>query len=217
MKRAKLVLAVALCTVTALPGTARAEAAEAQAEAAGTVGAVNVTVGGVATQAGPLAPCETGGTASGTIAATTIAGTVKFGDGSSTCTRNADGTAKAEVSGSRFDTSILQPYGGPRITARTFGAGCETGAGGSSGSMKLAEVTGITVPTNIPTGYTVVIPGTNPEGAPIAEVVLNELTTPSLPDGSLTETALHIKLFPQGGPDSGDILVGSAHCDPAGD
>lgn len=222
MKHARVVFAVLAGMVMALvTGVAPATAEGAQIEqtgpsARGTVGSVQMTVNGVPAQGGPLAPCATGQTASNNSDAVTIGGTVKYGAGSTQCGPQADGSLKAQVTGSRFDTTVLQQFGGPRITARTYGVTCQTAGNGSSGSMTLGGVTGITVPTSIPSGYTVTIPGRTPSDPPIANVVLNELVAPTPADGSLTETAMHIKLFPQGGPASGDILVGSASCDPNG-
>lgn len=215
MKRARRMVAVGALfgAVVAAPATAQAQA---EATGAGSVGAVDITVDGVSAHADPIAPCVVDTTAEGRTDPITVGTRTKYGLGSTTCTRNADGTASVKVTGQRFETSVLQQFGGPVIKARTFGAGCNTTANGSNGYMSLGTVTGITVPQNIPPNHVITIPGTTPGAPPMAEVVLNELVVPVPADGSLTTNAMHIKLFPQGGPASGDILVGSASCSPFG-
>ncbi|KAA9162111.1 hypothetical protein FPZ12_012810 [Amycolatopsis acidicola] len=212
MRRSTGVAAMALC-LAALPATASAD--QISGSGAGSVGAVDIAVGQQTAHQDPLAPCEVDKTAENRSDPVTVGTTTKFGLGSTTCKRNDDGTVSVQVSGQRFETTVLKQFGGPVITARTFKSGCNSTANGSNGSMELGTVTGVTVPQNIPANYVVTIPGAN--GAPpLAEVVLNELIVPTPADGSLVTHAMHIKLFPQGGPASGDILVGTAVCAPYG-
>lgn len=219
MRRARRIVTVAVCGWTlcgglvAVPATAQGQPT---ATGAGSVGAVDITVNGTSAHSDPIAPCVVDDAPSARTDPVTIGTKTKYGLSSTTCTRNADGTASVKVTGQRFETSVLQQFGGPVIKVRTFGAGCNTTANGSNGSMELGSVTGITVPQNIPPNHTIAIPGTTPGAPPMAEVVLNELIVPVPADGSLTTNAVHIKLFPQGGPASGDILVGSASCSPYG-
>ncbi|NIH82051.1 choice-of-anchor P family protein [Amycolatopsis viridis] len=215
MRRARrIVTAAVLCGgLVAAPGSAQAQPG---ATGAGSVGAADIAVNGTPAHADPIAPCVVDATPAGRTDPVTVGTRTKYGLGSSTCTRNADGTASVKVTGQRFETSVLQQFGGPVIKVRTFGAGCTTTANGSNGTMELGNVTGITVPQNIPPNHTITVPGTTPGAPPMAEVVLNELIVPVPADGSLTTNAMHIKLFPQGGPASGDILVGSARCSPFG-
>ncbi|MTD57494.1 hypothetical protein [Amycolatopsis pithecellobii] len=212
MVRATGVLAAAL-VLAVVPATAQAD--EPTGTGAGSVGAVHVVIGSQTTHANPIAPCSVGGTAQNRTDPVTF-GATKYGLSSTSCTRATDGTAVVQVTGARFETTVLQQFGGPRITARTFKAGCTTTANGSSGSMELGAVTGITMPSTIPPNYTVTIPGRTAGAPPLADVVLNELIVPTPADGSLVTNAMHIKLFPQGGPASGDILIGTAACDPYG-
>ncbi|WP_431877076.1 choice-of-anchor P family protein [Amycolatopsis sacchari] len=213
MARAKRILAAALC-LAAVPATAQAEGATATG--AGSVGAVHITVDGQQATAEPIAPCAVGGTAENRADPVFVGATTRFGLGSTKCARNADGTASVQVEGARFETNALRIYGGPRIAVRTFKAGCATTANGSTGSVELGSVSGFEVPENIPPNYRITVPGRAQGDPPMAEVVLNELVVPHPPDGSLVTHALHIKLFPQGGPASGDIYVGTAACDPYG-
>jgi hypothetical protein len=92
---------------------------------------------------------------------------------------------------------------------------CATTATGSQGEVSIGAVEGITVPAQIPPNDRIVIPG-GPAGTALATVILNETVTPQPPDGSLVTHAVHIELFPQGGPASGDIYLGTAACDPFG-
>ncbi|TNC19230.1 choice-of-anchor P family protein [Amycolatopsis alkalitolerans] len=213
MARVKAVLAAALC-LAAVPATAHAQQAQT-GTGAGSVGAVNVTVGGQPTHADPIAACALGGTERNRNDPV-VYGDTSYGLGETSCTRNQDGTVAVQVSGARFETAVLRRYGGPLISVRTFTAGCTTTATGSNGSMEVGRVTGFTVPPTIEPNYTVTIPGRAAGDPPLAEVVLNELIVPTPADGSLVTNAVHIKLFPQGGPASGDILVGTAACDPFG-
>lgn len=212
MGRSTRIAAIALC-MAAVPATASAD--QISGSGAGSIGAVDIAVGQQTAHQDPIAPCAVGSTADNRNDPVTVGTTTKFGLGTTSCKRNDDGTVSVQVSGNRFETTILKQFGGPAITARTFKSGCNSTANGSNGSMELGAVTGFTVPSSIPPNYTVTIPGAN--GAPpLADIVLNELVVPSPADGSLVTHAMHIKLFPQGGPASGDILVGTAACAPYG-
>jgi hypothetical protein len=48
----------------------------------------------------------------------------------------------------------------------------------------------------------------------MATVTFNEAVLPSPEDGSMTLHLMHIRVFPQGGPTSGDAYVGTVHCAP---
>jgi hypothetical protein len=101
---------------------------------------------------------------------------------------------------------VLKRFGGPELTVRTFGAKCSTTTdSGSAAYIDIGQVTGITVPATIPSNYTITIPG-GPAGKPMAQVIVNEVITPDPADGSLLTNALHLELFPQGGPASGDCV-----------
>lgn len=211
MARGKLALVAALC-LAAVPATAQAD--QAKATGTGSVGAVHVKIGDQIAHADPIAPCVVGRTERNRTDPVTVGTATKYGLGDTSCTRNADGTAAVQVTGSRFETTLLTQFGGPEITIRTYQAGCTTTTNGSNGSMALGAVTGFSVPGNIPANDTITIPGRAAGDPPMADIVLNELVVPKPADGSLVTNAVHIKLFPQGGPASGDILVGTAACDP---
>jgi len=186
------------------------------ATAGSSVGSIETVVNGQATHLAPIAPCATAGplqNSSGNI----DAGATRYGRGTTTCAKNADGTATATATGQRFETTVLEQFGGPAIKIRTFSTKCNTTANGSSGSMELGGLTGVTVPQNIPANYTVTVPAKKAGDPPLASVIFNELIAPTPADGSLSTHTMRIKLFPQGGPGSGDIIVGTASCDPFGD
>lgn len=177
-------------------------------------GSVDVTVDNEHIVTGELAKC----TADGPLSARTQGGVTgdvaTFGTGESGCGRTGD-VAIAQASGHRFEASVLKRFGGPVITVRTYSAKCATTTNGSGGEISLGTVEGVTVPAEIPPNDRIVIPG-GPAGTALATVILNETVTPQPPDGSLVTHALHLKLFPQGGPASGDIYLGTAACDPFG-
>lgn len=207
--------------VTAVCGGLLATAASAAAEpvgatAFGSVGFVDVTVDGQHVSVPSIALCSVEGPPSGTTTTRTAGNVATFGNSVTACSRQADGTAVGQVNGRRFRTKVLKEFGGPEIAVRNFSAQCGTTATGSVGSVEVGEVTGLTVPENIPANYTITIPGGTADAPPMAKVILNELIAPTPPDGSLTTNTVHIKLFPDGGPAKGDIVVGSASCYPFG-
>ena len=177
-------------------------------------GSVDVTIDNEQIVTGELAKCTadgpykawTQGGATGDIAA--------FGAGDTGCGRSGE-VAIAQAAGRRFKATVLKRFGGPELTVRTYSVKCATTATGSLGEVAVGAVEGVTVPAEIPPNYRIVIPG-GAAGTALATVVLNETVTPQPPDGSLVTHAVHIKLFPQGGPASGDIYLGTAACDPFG-
>ncbi|MFJ7216463.1 choice-of-anchor P family protein [Amycolatopsis sp. NPDC098790] len=177
-------------------------------------GSLDVTVDNEHVVTGELAKC----TVDGPYGARTTGGATGdiavFGIGESGCGRSG-AVSIAQAAGHRFEASLLERYGGPEITVRTFSAKCATSETGSAGEVSIGAVEGITVPEQIPPNHRIVIPG-GPAGTALATVILNETVTPQPPDGSLVTHAVHIKLFPQGGPASGDIYLGTAACDPFG-
>jgi hypothetical protein len=210
------VLAAALAggALIAVPATAEA-AATATATASGSVGEVDVVLNGVSTGVAPVAACDTNATPRNSTAGVDAGSTAKYGSSITTCGRAADGTVGAEVAGRRFQTDVLRRYGGPAIRVGTYTARCNTTAGGIATSVGLGGVNGVALPAQLPVGYTVRIPG-GAGAPPLAEVVLNEMVAADPADGGVTVHAMHIKLFPNGGPGRGDIYVGSARCDPYG-
>ncbi|WP_179956884.1 hypothetical protein [Amycolatopsis anabasis] len=195
---------------------AQAQAQEVVSTAEGSLGSARITVGGQTVAAEPIAACKVGGTLKGTSSGVSVGTTTEYGKGETTCTRDDKGVSTATASGKRFETRVLRQFGGPIIRVQTYGASCATTENGSSGSIQLGAVSGVQIPQEIPANHTVTIPGRQAGDPPMAEVVLNELIAPNPPDGSLITNAMHIKLFPRGGPAEGDIFVGTAGCDPYG-
>ncbi|MFF5988208.1 hypothetical protein [Prauserella flavalba] len=208
-----VVVAVLAAGALALPGQAQAQTVST---ASASLGSADLVVNGEVTQAGPIAACDVAGPAAGASDGVDVGADTEFGRGETSCTRAGDGVSSAKATGQRFETSVLSQFGGPTIRVRTFSAECRTTTNGSSGYVELGGVSGFTLPQDIPPNHTITIPGRVQGDPPLAELVLNEFTAPTPPDGSLATTALRIKLFPQGGPASGDIRVGTASCDPYG-
>lgn len=202
------------CGLIAAQG--QAHAAEPLPAASGSVGAVDMIVDGQRVHAEPIAPCTAGEVPAAESSGVDIGTETSYGNGETRCDYRQDGAATALASGTRFETSVLERFGGPTIRVRTFSAQCRTTGSGSAAHIELGGVSGIPVPASIPPNHTIAIPGETPADPPIAEVVLNELIAPSPPDGSLTTHTMRITLFPDGGPASGDILLGTADCDPYG-
>lgn len=201
-----------LLAVTTLAVPLLGAAAPATSTGWASSGSVDVTVDNEHVVTGELAKC----TADGPYSAQTQGGATgdiaSFGFGESGCGRSG-AVSVAQGAGHRFETTVLKRYGGPVLSVRTFSAKCATTATGSQGEVSVGTVEGITVPPQIPPNDRIVVPG-GPAGTALATVVLNETVTPQPPDGSLVTHAVHIQLFPQGGPASGDIYLGTAACDP---
>nr|WP_285476178.1 choice-of-anchor P family protein [Amycolatopsis sp. NBRC 101858] len=205
---------IRLLAVTLLTAPLLAAAAPGTSTGWASAGSLDVTIDNEHVVTGELAKC----TADGPLGARTQGGVTgdvaTFGTGESGCGRTGD-VAIAQASGHRFEAAVLKRYGGPVITVRTYSAKCATTETGSGGEVSIGAVDGITVPAEIPPNHRIVIPG-GPAGTALATVILNETVTPQPPDGSLVTHALHIELFPQGGPASGDVYLGTAACDPFG-
>lgn len=212
MRRVSIISAAVVC-LAALPVPALA--AQPIALGTGAVGAVDLLVDARPAQAAPIAPCVAGSRPENQTDPVDVGPSTSFGSARTTCTSAPDGTVHVDVSGQRFATNVLSRFGGPAIRARTFESSCDTTADGtSSGRIGLSGVSGLTVPQSVPANYTVFVPGIAPDTRPMAVVVLNEVTARVPSDGSLAITAMHITLFPQGGPASGEIVVGRAACAP---
>ncbi|WP_020657341.1 choice-of-anchor P family protein [Amycolatopsis benzoatilytica] len=164
---------------------------------------------------GELARCDADGPATVRTPGGAAGRIAVFGFGGTVCGRNGP-IAEAQAGGQRFESDFLARYGGPKLKVRTYAVNCSTTAdAGSTGSMSIGEVAGFTVPSSIPANYRITVPG-GPAGTALATITLNETVTPTPADGSLVTHAVHVKLFPQGGPASGDIYLGTAACNPFG-
>ncbi|SFP28383.1 hypothetical protein SAMN05421810_102127 [Amycolatopsis arida] len=210
MTRAAVVAALAGGMV-GTPVPARAAAAPV---ASGALGSVDVVVGGQAAPQEPVSRCAVDGRTRNSSDGTLVGRHTSYGRGETTCGRDAEGTAFARVSGQRFETTVLRRFGGPTLTVGTYSARCDTTGTGSAGGIELGGVSGFTVPRDIPTNHAILVPGRAAGDPPMARIVVNELVVPTPADGSMTTNTVRITLFPEGGPASGDIVVGSASCDP---
>ncbi len=195
-------------------GTASASADAVPATASASVGSLDVEVGDEHVVTGELAPCDVDGPLTATTRGGSIGDFAGFSGGESACERSG-AAAVGEASGRLFETALLNRYGGPVIQVRTFTAKCSTTKDGSLGYIQFGDVTGFTLPEDIPQNYRLTIAG-GKGGTALASLTVNETVTPTPPDGSLVTHMLHIKLFPQGGPAKGDIYLGTARCDPYG-
>jgi hypothetical protein len=188
---------------------APAEAAPGDAVATGHAGAV--TIG--QTTVPPIVPCTTEGALEATSNEVSVPNVVTYSDSKSVCTIDDVGEiATATVTGGRFRFDALRQYGGPRIRLSSYTAKCNTTLTGSGTSFQFSGLSGVSVPAQIPPNHVVTIPGE--EGKPKATVTFNETLIPNPPDGSMTVHLMHIRMFPNGGPTSGDAYVGTVHCSP---
>jgi len=211
-RRAFSAIAAALFTTALAAVPAQASAGDAIAK--GSVGTVNATVAGEAVTVDAIAPCDTVGPPQGSSGEVAVDGFVTFTSGTSTCTVNDAGEiASVEVKGGRLRIDALRDHGGPRIRLSSYEARCNTTLTGSSSWVQFSGASGFAVPENLPANHVVTIPGASGQ-PPLATITLNETIVPSPADGSMTVNLMHVRLFPQGGPDSGDIVVGSVHCAP---
>lgn len=187
-----------------------AQAAPGDAVADGSAGAV--TIG--QTPVPPIAPCTTEGALEGTNNEVSVPNVATYSNSKSVCTIDDVGEiATATVTGGRFRFDALRQYNGPRIRLSSYSAKCETTLTGSKASFTFSGLSGISVPSQIPPNHVVTVPG-GPDGKPKATVTFNETLVPNPPDGSMTVHLMHIRMFPQGGPTTGDAYVGTVHCSP---
>ncbi|MGH3516035.1 MAG: choice-of-anchor P family protein [Haloechinothrix sp.] len=205
-----------VASLTGLSGSAVA-ADEPETSGAGSVGAVDVVYDGEEIVVDPIAECAVPGRQTNRTSGVSVGDVARYGRATTNCRWDSAGNALVEVAGRTFSTRALVEWGGPRIRISSFTVNCQTTGNGSAASFELRGIRGIEVPDRIPSNYTVTIPGRIEGSAPLAKVVLNELIAPSPPDGSMTLNAMRIELFPEGGgPNSGDITVGTVACDPFG-
>ncbi|MEV6913236.1 choice-of-anchor P family protein [Amycolatopsis sp. NPDC051071] len=215
-KTARRLLSVTMLTGALVAGgTASASAEAAPATASASVGSLDVEVGDEHVVTGDLAPCDVDGPLTAKARGGFIGDFARFAGGDSSCGRTG-AVAVGEASGRRFETTVLKQFGGPVIGVRMFKAKCSTTKDGSLGYIEFGDVSGFTLPENVPQNYRLTIAGEK-GGAALASLTVNETVTPTPADGSLVTHMLHIKLFPQGGgPAKGDIYLGTARCDPYG-
>lgn len=204
-------LAIAAC-LAVVPVPAFAD--EFDATGTGSLGAAELTVDGQTSHSGSLAPCAVGPRPTNSTDQVVVGPATRFGPGNTSCRLNPDHTASVAIDGQNFDLRLLSRYGGPAIRISRFTATCDTTPDyGIRTRIGFTGVSGVSVPSTIPANYTVTIPGTAGDSRPMAVVVLNEVVSPP-PEGTLAVNAMHIKVFPQGGPAQGDVVAGSVRCTP---
>ncbi|WP_197522986.1 hypothetical protein [Actinokineospora pegani] len=200
--------------------SALAPAAPAPFDGSASVGTATAQFGESAVDLGPLAPCTTDGpAAASTPGASSEDGSVVFGAGETKCALNPDsGLWKVAAKGRGFRLTALKAHGGPEIRVSSFTAGCTiTAAGRAQASVSVGGVSGLSGVSFLgvlPINYTVDIPGAEAGEPVLARVTMNSVVTPSAVKGAVTVSALKVRLFPDGGPDSGTITVGQATCTP---
>ncbi|MBV9845594.1 MAG: hypothetical protein JOZ47_11030 [Kutzneria sp.] len=200
----------AALTVTAL--VIGAVPAQATPQGQTSLGSVDVTRTGETVQLLPIAQCDVTADQQNSSQGARAGGIASYGSGKTVCTRDVNGkTAKMEASGSTFDFTALVPYGGPRIQLSSYTASCEATDKGTTASFRFSGLSGITAPSPIPANYVATI---GPQDAPQAKVTFNEIILANPNDGSVTINMMHIVLYPNGGPLSGDVIVGAAACSP---
>lgn len=203
--------------LAAAPAGAATQAATAAAtppDGIAALGSASVTTSGETGSISPLAPCDVNGPTSASSTGGSIPGSVSFGGGTTSCTRDTTAnTTASTANGTRFELDALVPWGGPRIRVAGYQVSCTATTGGTSAGWSFSGLTGLTgLPQQIPTNYTVPITGSG--GTHVADVIFDEVVLPNPNDGSIALNLMHIKLFPDGGPTTGDILVGSTACAP---
>ena len=204
-------LSVACLTALGMAlATVPAQAAPGDAVADGNAGAA--TIG--QTTIPPIAPCTTEGALEAANNEVSVPNVATYSNSKSVCTIDDVGEiATVTVTGGRFRFDALRAHDGPRIRLSSYSAKCETMLTGSKTSFTFSGLSGVSVPSQIPQNHVVTIPG-GPDGKPKATVTFNETIVPNPPDGSMTVHLMHIRMFPQGGPVTGDAYVGTVHCSP---
>jgi hypothetical protein len=206
--------AVGAAIVAGLLAATPAGAATTPPDGIANLGSAAVTTNGQTDSISPLAPCDVDGQTTANSSGGAIAGTVSFGGGTTSCTRDTTAnTTASTANGTRFQLDALVPYGGPRIRIASYQVSCTATTGGTSAGWSFSGLSGITgLPQQIPANYTMPITGS--DGTHLADAIFDEVLLPNPNDGSIALNLLHIKLFPDGGPTTGDILVGSTACAP---
>ncbi|HKN97188.1 MAG TPA: choice-of-anchor P family protein [Pseudonocardiaceae bacterium] len=206
---------LALTAVAALlAGVAPASAAPGDGSAFGL--AVDVTLlHASAVHVGPLAQSRTSGPMSATVASATVPGVVTVGLINSAATRDQDtGAVTATASTADVDVPLLAALG--RVGAKLIAAKCVATQSGEHGSATLTKATlgalgALDASPRPNTTIAVKVPGVGN----VATLILDEQVHHR--DGSLTVNAFHLHLL--GGPyalGSGDVIISSATCGPAG-
>ncbi|TCP50140.1 hypothetical protein EV191_108229 [Tamaricihabitans halophyticus] len=201
---------------TAPDSTDARAARAADPDATAAIGRVNLVVDGEQVTEPPIAPCAVSGEQANDTRGVQVGDLVSYGSARTGCAPNEDGTVTAWTEGRRFTLDALTEYGGPELGVRTYSSSCSTVENGSTARMTVGGVRGFQVPEEIPPNHTVLVPGANEGDPPMAKIVLNESIVPEPPTGELTVNTVRIELFPEGGPVTGEVELGSVTCQPVG-
>ena len=208
-------LAGVIAIAALLVGAAPASAAPGDASAYGA--RLNVTLlGNPAVNAEPFAAANANGPTQNTFASVDLPGILKTGVINASASRDdKSGGVHSRASTADVRVDLLSKVTG-KISAELVEAECTATQKGLSGKSKLAGV-------NLgKLGQVNADPAANTKldvqlaGVKIAEVIFNEQFKND--DGSLTVNAIHIKLLQGvlGGIGTGDVILSSATCGPAG-
>lgn len=201
--------ALACGLLTAAPGHATTTP-----DGVASLGSITVSIDGQDESMAPLAQCDVDGQTTNSTPGDRIAGVASYGAGHSACTTDTTAnTTTSTATGSRFELDALLPYGGPRIRLSSWQVTCSATTHGTNTGWSYSGLSGIpALPQQVPQNYTVPIHGSG--GQLVADAIFNEVVLPDPNDGSITLNMLHVVLFPDGGPASGDIYVGQTACSP---
>ncbi len=196
-----------------LVGAAAANATAATAAGTASLGSASVVIDGTNTTIDALAPCDLAHPGEFSTEGVTRDGVADFGKGSTSCaTDTAHKKNTMSANGADFRLTALRAYGGPEIGFSSYQAGCAGATSQSSAQFSMGGYYGIQLPEKVPANYSVTVPGNGQGAKPLAKLTFGEVVPAPQQDGSITMNALHVQLFPDGGPASGDIYVGSVHC-----
>lgn len=159
-------------------------------------------LGQPAVDVGPLAPSNTNGPTSASLANINVAGLVTAGIVTSEAELNEE-TGEVHAQADLADVGVALGALGGQISA--VNATCDATDAGTTGSSTLAGVSlpGVSVPVNPAPNTTIDLL--------LAKIIFNEQIEGQ--DGSLTVNAVHVKLNALVG--TGDVILAQAKCGPA--
>ncbi|MCP2170393.1 hypothetical protein [Goodfellowiella coeruleoviolacea] len=142
-----------------------------------------------------------------------------FDDAYSDCGHNSDTakTVRTRAGAKLFRLGVLQRWNGPKIELTDYEAACSADGDGSGTTARVGGVSGLpegSVPVEIPANHTVTVPSPTAGDPPMARITFNKVG--STRSGGSSTDLMHVKLFPEGGPASGEVSVASVSCQMGG-
>jgi hypothetical protein len=207
---------VALAAVAAvLAGVAPASAAPGDGSAFGLQADVTLLHAGVV-HVGPLAPSRTSGPTSANVASAAVPGVITVGVIATSATKDGNtGAVTSTASTADVGVPLLAAIG--KVGAKVIAAKCVATQSGEHGEATLADATlgqlgALDANPHPNTSISIKLPGVGN----VATLILNEQIHHK--DGSLTVNAFHLHLLGGyvGALGSGDVIISSATCGPAG-